>query len=106
MVGAAAAGCTDTYGLMVPPVDRLRGTAARTSLRAGDTTTIGGEAYDERGALIDHRRRAAYFASRDTAVVTVAGMGLATLTARGAGATWIVGESGGKRDSVRITVTP
>ncbi len=106
MLGAAAAGCTDSYGLLVPRVERLRVTAARTSLRVGDSTTVVGEAYDECGGIINHRRRAAYFLARDTAVAAVVGSGMATVTGRTAGATWIVGESGGMRDSVRLIVTP
>ena len=106
VLGIAAAGCSDSYILLVPEVRALRVTAARSSLRVGDSTAVVGEAYDAGGRIINHRRRAAHFLARDTVVATVVGSGMATVTGRKAGATWIVGESGGKRDSVRLAVTP
>jgi hypothetical protein len=98
--------CAGSYTTGVPNVDRVRVTAARASLPVGATTPIVGEAYDCDGGIIQHRRRMVMFLVRDTSVATVAGNGSAVLTARAVGATWIVGESGGKRDSVRLIVTP
>ena len=98
--------CAGSYITGVPSVERMRVTAALATLPVGATTPIVGEAYDCDGRPIQHRRRMAMFLVRDTAVATVVGNGSAVLTARAVGETWIVGESGGRRDSVRIAVTP
>jgi hypothetical protein len=98
--------CASSYITSVPNVDLVRVTAARTTLSVGESTTIVGEAFDCDGRRIEHRRRMLTFLSRDTTAVAVVGSGSATLTGRARGTTWIVGESGGKRDSLRVTVTP
>jgi hypothetical protein len=98
--------CASSYVTSVPDARHVRVTAARMTFSVGESTTIVGEAYDCEGEIINHRRRIVRFVARDTTVVTVVGSGSATLAARAPGATWVVGESGGKRDSVRITVTP
>ena len=102
----AATGCDRTFLGILPPVARVRIIVAGSVLRVGQSVAVLAEVYDREGAAIHHRRRAAVLASRDPAVAAVVGLGSGTLTGVAPGAVWIVAESGGVRDSIRVTVTP
>jgi uncharacterized protein YjdB len=101
----ALAGCSWITG--VPNVARVRVTATPTTISArGQGAQIVGEAYDGSGGLINHRRRIVQFHSADPAIATVSGAGTGTVLGLSPGVVWIIGESGGKKDSVQITVGP
>ena len=107
-VGAAAValtGCTFLTG--VPGVERVRVTVGNPNIAAkGPATPISGEAYDSDGGLINHRRRIVNFRSSNPAVATVSGAGQGQVLGLSVGTAWIVGESGGKKDSAQVTVGP
>ena len=107
-VGAAAVALTGCEFLTgVPSVDRVRVTIGNAVIAAqGAGTPVSGEAYDGDGGLINHRRRIVNFRSSDPAVATVSGAGNATVLGIAPGTAWIIGESGGKKDSAQVEVRP
>jgi hypothetical protein len=107
-VAVAAAGLTGCSWITgVPNVARVRVTATPTQIAAkGVGATIVGEAYDNGGGLVNHRRRIVQFRSSDPTIAAVSGAGTGTVLGLKPGVVWIVGESDGKKDSVQITVGP
>ncbi len=107
-VGAAAVALTGCEFLTgVPNVERVRVTVGNAVIAAqGPGTPVSGEAYDGDGGLINHRRRIVNFRSSDPAVATVSGAGNGTVIGISPGTAWIVGESGGKKDSAQVEVRP
>ncbi|MDF1506126.1 hypothetical protein PYV61_24440 [Roseisolibacter sp. H3M3-2] len=103
---AAAAGCEGSYLIGVPDVARVEVAVAPARLAVGQGAVATGVAFRANGAVIEHARRAVGFRSTDTAVASVTGVRTGEVRALAAGTAWIVGESGGRRDSVRVTVTP
>ena len=101
----AVTGCEFLTG--VPSVDRVRVTIGNAVIAAqGAGTPVSGEAYDDDGGLINHRRRVVNFRSSDPSVATVSGAGAGTVLGISPGTAWIIGESGGKKDSAQIEVRP
>jgi uncharacterized protein YjdB len=101
----AVTGCEFLTG--VPGVDRVRVTVGNAVIAAqGAGTPVSGEAYDDDGGLINHRRRIVNFRSSNPSVATVSGAGTGTVLGISAGTAWIIGESGGKKDSAQIEVRP
>ena len=107
-VVAAAVGLTGCSWITgVPSVERVRVTLGNPNIAAnGPATPISGEAYDDDGGLINHRRRIVNFRSSNPAVATVSGAGQGQVVGLSVGTAWIVGESGGKKDSAQVTVGP
>ena len=101
----ALAGCSWITG--VPDVDHVGVALSPTSIAVNSQPAqVVGTAYRKDGSVITHTRRTVGFRSTNPAVATVSGSGTGIVTGVTVGTAWIVGESGGKRDSVRITVTP
>ncbi len=101
----ALAGCSWITG--VPDVDRVSVTLAPTSIAVnGQPAQVVGTAYRKDGSVITHTRRTVGFSSSNPAIASVSGSGNGVVTGVGVGTAWIVGESGGKKDSVLVTVTP
>jgi uncharacterized protein YjdB len=98
-------GCAWITG--VPNVDRVSVVVSPPSIPAGgQTAAVVGEALRDDGSVITHTRRIVSFRSSNPAVATVSGSGSGVVTGVAVGTAWIIGESGGKRDSAQITVTP
>ena len=100
----ALAGCSWITG--VPDVDRVSVTVAPNSIAVnGQPASVVGTAYRKDGSVITHTRRTVGFSSTNPGVAPVSGSGTGIVTGVSVGTAWIVGESGGKKDSVQVTVT-
>ncbi|MGZ8376186.1 MAG: Ig-like domain-containing protein [Gemmatirosa sp.] len=98
-------GCSWITG--VPNVDRVSVVVSPPTISAGgQAAAVIGEALRDDGSVITHTRRIVSFRSTNPTVATVSGSGSGVVTGVTAGTAWIVGESGGKRDSAQVTVTP
>ncbi|MDF1504375.1 Ig-like domain-containing protein [Roseisolibacter sp. H3M3-2] len=105
VASVAAAGCSFITG--VPDVDRVRVTLSPSTIAATSTPAqITGEALRKDGSVINHSRRVVTFRSSNPAVATVSGTGNGVVAGVTAGSAYIIGESGGKKDSALVTVTP
>ena len=104
LASIAAAGCSFITG--VPDVDRVRVTLSPGTIAATSTPAqVVGEALRKDGSIITHTRRVVTFRSTNPAVATVSGSGSGVVAGVSTGTAYIVGESGGKRDSALVTVT-
>jgi uncharacterized protein YjdB len=98
-------GCSWITG--VPNVDRVSVVVSPPTISAGGQgAQVVGEALRDDGSVITHTRRIVSFRSTNPAVATVSGSGSGVVTGVSQGTAYIVGESGGKRDSAQVTVTP
>ncbi|MGZ8413189.1 MAG: hypothetical protein ACXWZS_04275 [Gemmatirosa sp.] len=105
-VAGAIAACDGTYIEGPPTPARVTVTVVRSVLRVGDSTAITAFVLDRNGKIIQHARRVASFRSSDTGIAIVLGSGVGTVRGLAPGSATIVAESGGRRDSVIVRVTP
>lgn len=99
------AGCSWITG--VPDVDHVTVVVSPTTITVnGQPAQVVGTAYRDDGSVITHTRRTVGFRSSDPAVASVSGSGSGVVTGVSVGTAWIIGESGGKKDSVQVSVTP
>jgi uncharacterized protein YjdB len=102
LFAAGPTGCEFITG--VPDVGYVEVSVSPPEFPAGTNSRATAAARKNGGGLITHNRRRPAFSSSDNAIATVSSDGVVFGVAKGTA--WIIAESGGKKDSARVTVTP
>jgi hypothetical protein len=107
---ALGTACERTYTLEIPNVARVEVSPEAATLRLGDSLRVTAVALDDRARPLSHTRRLPVWQTSDALVVRLgtrasSGTGIAVWAhAERAGTAILQAESGGRRDSVAVTV--